>query len=113
MNASRIGLIPAALYLLAVLASGVYVVYRANYAPENSEFAAFGVVVLTLPWSMVLDRLFDAQQESSMPVALGRLGVYALINAAILYSMIAVPLALAKRGGGRPADLKRDVTRSG
>lgn len=100
----RIPLICAGLYLLAVAANGAYVIYRAEFAPANSEFAAFGLVVLTLPWSFFLDALLRDEPEGGRSVFLlvGRFMLYGLANAAIIWAAVALVWRLAGISG-RPA----------
>ena len=75
--------------MLLVISSGLYVIYREKYEPVNSEFSGFGIVVLTLPWSIVLDKLFNIEPGGFVYRELGRFCLYGLINASLLYAFAA------------------------
>lgn len=83
MKLSKVGLFFVSIYLmLAVYAIG-YLAYRLSFTPLHSEFAGLGIIILTLPWSILLLKAIEIPE--SIPVYLLILSGLAVLNASILY----------------------------
>ena len=90
-----VALVPAALYLFVVAAHGAYVIYRYESGADTGELAAgMYFFLLTMPWSMFLDPLLR-EPDGSLYWDVGRLMLYGLVNAAIIYAAFALLLRLA------------------
>ncbi len=85
MRKSKLGLILATTYLLLVIASILYALYKFHFAPINSEFAGLGSILLTLPLSLMTFSLFDSVLNDSLIVTFSIISLCAVFNAGILY----------------------------
>ena len=85
MLKSKTGIVLAGIYLALVALAALYIVYRINFAPVNSEFCGLPLLLLTLPWSMMIFSWLDPYLSDSLVVTLSVLIFCGLLNAAVIY----------------------------
>ncbi len=83
MKLSKVGLFFVSIYLLLAIYAIGYIIYRINFTPVNSEFAGLGIIILTLPWSILLLKAIEIPE--SITIYLLILSGLALLNAFIIY----------------------------
>ena len=98
MPRSRAGLVALALYVLPTLAALIYLVWMVLFRPGRSAFAGVWLALFTLPWSSLWVRVIQAQHVDSFMLNLCALSTFAVLNAGILYFLVASAESLVNRG---------------
>lgn len=83
MKLSKVGLFFVSIYIMLAIYALGYIIYRINFTPVNSEFAGLGMIILTLPWSLLLLKAIEIPE--SIAIYLLILSGLAILNAFIIY----------------------------
>jgi hypothetical protein len=98
MPRSRAGMLAVALYALPTLAALIYLIWLVLFRPARSALAGVWFVLLTKPWSGLWARMIDALHVDSFMLNLSALSVFAVLNASILYFLVASAERFVNRG---------------